>query len=147
MATRMLDKSRPFGTVHPPLDGMRYEQGGVLFDLDGYPQGYSGQREAAPVASKPPKKPPTQAFSTSTRITDSTDDGGTNGDNENSGDEGKKTVPADAEVDLILWSRGDKKYPFYKVKAAAKALMPEADNTSTETITAALYANGFLRKD
>jgi hypothetical protein len=121
---------------------MRYEQGGVLFDLDGFPQGHSGNKEAAPAVSNPRKRVLTPPTVQSTRITDS-DEGEDEGDKEVLADEGEK--PADDELDLIAWSRGDKKYAFFKVKAAAKALMPDADVSSTDTIVAAMRENGFLK--
>jgi hypothetical protein len=123
---------------------MRYEQGGVLFDLDGFPQGYSGNKEAAPAVSNPRKRVLTPPTVQSTRITDSDEGKGDDeGDDEDLADEGKK--PAEEELDLIAWSRGEKKYPFFKVRAAIKAIIPEADTTSADSIVAAMREHGYLK--
>lgn len=32
-----LDKTRPYGTIHPPHNGAHFDQDGILFDAQGHP--------------------------------------------------------------------------------------------------------------
>lgn len=32
-----LDKTRPYGTIHPPHNGAYFDQDGILFDAQGHP--------------------------------------------------------------------------------------------------------------
>ena len=54
--TLRLNESRPYGTIHPPLDGAFYEQDGKLFDQNMIQMGSAGAAkgaaQAAPSSSK-----------------------------------------------------------------------------------------------
>lgn len=60
----MLDRSRPFGTIHPIHQGAAFVQDGVYFDAQGR---QCGATPAAPVRrgpGRPPKQTPDEALAT-----------------------------------------------------------------------------------
>lgn len=99
---RTLDRSRAFGTVHPPEDGLHYEQGGFYFDADGVHVPRAGDPKTAPRPTTVPKAAPAQSADDaydeeSERATDAV------------------TAP---EVNLTAWALGTEKYVFGKVMKA-----------------------------
>jgi hypothetical protein len=62
----------------------------------------------------------------------------------------KPAVPAaepDEAVNLVAWAKGEKNYPFFKVKKATKQAFPDADVSNAKTILAALIAGFIVGED
>jgi len=121
MALPQLDKNRHFGTLCPPSDA-HFWQDGHYFGVDGRylrsDAGANGAVKAALSASEVKKAPVT--------------------------DEGDK---GEDEIDLAGWARGEKKYGFFSVKAAVKALYPDADVGTAKSTKTALVDAGVVSHD
>lgn len=104
--TLRLNESRPYGSIHPPLDGAFYEQDGKLFGHDmvllSKAGADKGAAQSAPSSSKAKTDNTTQA----------------------------------AELDLDAWARGEFKAPWFAVKKAALAKYPDIDTTNAATVKA-----------
>jgi len=113
MALR-LNENRPYGTIHPPLDGAYYEQDGQFFDHEMVALNKAGADKGAA------KSAPSSSKEAKTT---------------------KSTTEA-APTDLAAWVRGEVKAPFFTVKKAALAQFPDIDTTNAGTLKAGLIANG-----
>lgn len=112
--TLRIDQNRPYGEIHPPLDGAFFEQDGKMFDQDGVLLSKAGADKGAA------KSAPSSSKEAKTT---------------------KSTTEA-APTDLAAWVRGEVKAPFFTVKKAALAQFPDIDTTNAGTLKAGLIANG-----
>jgi hypothetical protein len=147
--TQRLNQGRSFGTIHPPMpNGARFEQDGMLFDIDGElvdgQAQTSGAGKTAPKSAKPPKPQTKKTASPQATLEDAEDGEEDNG--ENDGDNEAHDDP-DA-VDLKAWARGKKNYPFFAVKRAFKDGHPSADvsKATAKSIVKALIDEGVVEE-
>lgn len=129
MANPRFNEGLPFGQVLPPTNGAFYEQDGSFFNQfkeylgnDFNALGSKGAVKAAPASPAKPKANPTPPAPAA-------DEGDT-------GDKG--------ELNLAAWSRGEEKYGFFSVKAAIKALLPNADVSTAKLAKTALVEAGMV---
>jgi hypothetical protein len=117
MANPRLDKTRPHGSIHPPLeDGSFFEQDGAMFGHDGrFISGPARVKGAVVKAAPAPKE--------------------------------DEKPEDDEAVDLVAWAKKEKNYAFFKVKAAMTEAFPTADVTNSKTIVAALVAASIVGED
>lgn len=113
--TLRLNDDKPFGTIHPPMDGAYYEQDGKLFGHDKMLKSNAGADKGAA------KSAPSSTSEAKTTIS---------------------TTEAEP-TDLAAWVRGEIKVPFFTVKKAALAQFPDIDTTNAGTLKAGLLANGI----
>ena len=143
MSKPRFDKTRDYGTIHPPFHGAGYLQDGVYFSNGGEflfresdePDGAASKSAgasapAAKVADKQPEKPADA------------------GSGNPGADDSKKpaATPADPsqDVDLAAWAKGEAKFPFFAVKKAAAAKLPDVELTNAASIKAALADAGMI---
>lgn len=117
MAAPRFDPTRPFGTIHPPLEGAFYEQNGVLYDNEMQFLRDPAAKEAAKPASAPRTAPAKPAV---------------------------VEPEGNGEVDLAAWARKEKHYAFFTVKAAIVEKFPGAEVTDTKSAVAVLVEKGVL---
>ena len=115
--SKTLDRSRPFGTVHPPYEGAHFEQDGYHFDVEGKlvealltPE----QKTKLAQKAKPPRPP-----------------AGTDGNSEpkqpvppnppQAGEGNKDDGGDENAVNLEQWLRDEASAPFKEVRQAVKA--------------------------
>lgn len=135
MTNPRFDKTRSFGSIHPPVDGAMFEQDGCYFSGAGEFLRRIGQEPAArvqeeagapaPVPPAPPEAPKVEApvvVAPAAKTNDATKDG----------------------VDLAAWARGEANYPFFSVKKQAAGEYPDLDVSNTKTIVAGLVAAGVV---
>jgi hypothetical protein len=102
-SVRMLDRSRPFGTVHPPEGSLYYAQDGFYFDANG---------RHVPLAGDPqmPARPAAPAAAVAAAANE-----GNGGD---AGGEEANGAVLVGDVNLTAWALGTQKYVFGKVMKA-----------------------------
>ncbi len=140
--TQRLNQSRSFGTIHPPMpNGARFDQDGMLFDIngdlvDGQAQ-TSGAGKTAPKSAKPPK-PQTNKTASPQATLEGAEDG-----EEDSGESGHDDEDT---INLVAWAKNEKNYPFFNVKKAFKEGHPRADVNSMRArdIVKALIDEGLV---
>lgn len=126
--SQRLDFNRDYGIVTPPYRGAVFDQDGACFGQDG--EFLFRHTEAATVGdvtdagALAPVSDPSESTEGETPVQD---DAGNDG-----------------SVDLIAWAKNEVKYPFYAVKKAAKAAMPDADVSSAKAVANALIEAGLI---
>lgn len=111
MALR-LNENRPYGTIHPPLDGAYYEQDGQFFDHEMVALNKAGADKGAA------KSAPSSSEAKKTTTTEAT------------------------EIDLDAWAKGKVNAPWFAVKNAALAKYPGIATANAAALKAALAAQG-----
>lgn len=110
--TLRLNENRPFGTIHPPMNGAYYEQDGELFDHEKV-----AMRKTAGAAKGAAKSAPSSS-------------------------EANRNTSQASDLDLDAWVRGEVKAGWFAVKKAALAKFPDIDTTNAATVKARLVAEG-----
>lgn len=135
MTNPKLDKSRPYGSIHPPFLGSMFEQDGCYFSGAGEFLFRSGQEPAARVqeeAGAPAPVPPAPLVDPKPVVAPVVVT------------PAAKTEPVKEGVDLAAWARGEANYPFFSVKKQAAGEYPDLDVSNTKTIVAGLVAAGVV---
>lgn len=139
--SKKLDKSRPFGAIHPPYKGAFFEQDGYFFDHEGNVVAElltpaQKAKLSAPAKPKPPE-PAAKTGGDKPPVTGESDD------KEEDGSEGGESNPN--EVNLESWLKeGDKSQPFRVIQVAVKERYNKWCTSRVDLVTFLVVENKLI---
>jgi len=140
--TKQLDRSRPFGTVFPPLGAVHFEQDGHQFDHEGNhlaevpadPPTPSTTKQATPKGRQKKDKAATQPAAPTAKT-------------KTKGKTKTEKTPAkpdpapqtaakgdDTGINLESWLKGKEQYPEFKIKQVVRARFNRVVNNMPDTV-------------
>jgi hypothetical protein len=115
--TVTLDKSRDYGTIHPPHEGAYYHQGGFYFDHDGkLVENLMTDEQRQKIRRSLPAPPSGQGNPANTTTTEATGNDGSAGDDSTAGNGDGETGP-----NLTAWLKGEEEIKTRDVQDLIKA--------------------------
>lgn len=135
MSNPRLDKSRHFGTIHPPYHKAMFEQDGHYFGGSGdylFSQGQDPSRASAGKVKAGAPAPASQPAPSSPAAPTTPP---------------SNPAPHADGPDLVAWAKGEIKLPFFTVKKTVGEAYPNIDTSNAKAIKAGLVEAGVVSSD